>query len=603
MKPFFGAFKKELPENNNSTDDFTSNPGLLGVFLDISASFILALDKKGVVTYVNKKGADILGLPPEKITGKNWIENFIPEENAAQARAAFGKIISGRPGRFEHFEGPVLGAKGRKFLIAWNNSPARDGKKKITGMISSGVDITALKECNERLKQSVDKYEVTMETATSAIASVDAAGRILEYNRAAAEIFGINKTEMLGKPITSIMTPESVAKAMGKLKLVQARGHSYGGGYRIRTKKGDFKDIIISSAGIKDKDGKFIKTISVVEDITQRKYLEGVLRDSEEKYRTIFNAVNDAVFVHRLSGDGEISRFIAVNELACTRLGYRREELLKIGIYDITPPENLAAVKIAIKRMIKEGSLNREAVHMAKDGKRIPVEINAGTFMLGKELTAIATARDITERKISEKAAAEQAVFLELRGRLWQLASNKAMPEDTLIQTMLEMIGPPIGADRVAFGRPDNDKFRIREEWLNNKKKISFKNFVLPVDLYNKFQLSGQKVYDSKTILDDAPRNMKKTLTLLMRMIRRVYGDKPSLVTPYLINGRREGVIICTPASADMPWSADKRQIIREAADIVSNVILVRRSDRHLEQVQGSGRSGRSCGKWRRMNL
>jgi PAS domain S-box-containing protein len=764
LKPFSKSLKKAHPEKEVFNGNSAGNPGILNSYLNISTSIIVALDKKGNVTYINKKGEKILGRPLAGIAGKNWFESFIPEE-AAAVRRSFKQIISGKTRSFEYFDNYVSGATGQKRLIAWHNSAVYDAAGKIAGTLSSGDDITELKECNESLKQSDDRYKVTMETTTSAIASVDAFGRILEYNRAAAEIFGLNRTEMLGKSLTSIMTPESAETAMSKLKIVQNKGHSYGGEYRIRTKNGELKDVIISSAAIRTKDGKFVKTISVLEDITQRKYFEGVLRDSEEKYRTMFNSVSDAVFVHELSDNAEKSRFIAVNEIACSRMGYSRDELLKMGVFDITDPEKAVFVKAAMEKLIKEGHLTGEALHITKDGRKIPVDVTANVFKLGGKLTAISTARDITDRKINEGLAAEQAVFMELRAnlwklaadklisekhliqglldavgtafkckraiysiigddglkavmewkdknekysavgvsvsrniiesldlgrqqvidretmlrltppiagravkiimnklvkkfggaptittpyfvngrwegcigctssglysvkdwstekrellteaalivsiaiesrrleetiekqiayqelraRLWKLAADKAVPEEKLIQSLLDKTGRVIGAERVFYGKPDSDKLRIKLEWKDKKLKKSFLGVSFPLEIYNKFQFLDQKVYNSKTLVEDSPKAFRPLVLAAMNFIKKIRSDRPSLVTPYLIGGKREGVIICTPEDGKTEWTAGEKLIMKEAAQIVSNIIQQKRAEKKLEDSE-----------------
>ena len=75
-------------------------------------------------------------------------------------------------------------------------------------------------------------------------------------------------------------------------------------------------------------------------DMTERKRAEELLRESEERYRLIFDGITDAVFVHGIGNDNMPGTFLAVNDVACKRLGYSREELLRMSPKDIDAPES-----------------------------------------------------------------------------------------------------------------------------------------------------------------------------------------------------------------------------------------------------------------------
>ena len=66
---------------------------LAQMYLEMAGSIILVLDNEENVTLINREGAFILGLPEEQIIGKNWFENFIPEEDRDQARAIFYQLL------------------------------------------------------------------------------------------------------------------------------------------------------------------------------------------------------------------------------------------------------------------------------------------------------------------------------------------------------------------------------------------------------------------------------------------------------------------------------------------------------------------------------
>ena len=77
--------------------------------------------------------------------------------------------------------------------------------------------------------------------------------------------------------------------------------------------------------------GRFV---TIFEDITTRKLVERALRESEEKFRGIFDMINDGIHIHEIEPDGKPGKFVEVNEVACRMLQYTREELLESGPLD-----------------------------------------------------------------------------------------------------------------------------------------------------------------------------------------------------------------------------------------------------------------------------
>ena len=134
-----------------------------------------------------------------------------------------------------------------------------------------------------------------------------------------------------------------------------------------------------------------------------RKREEETLRENEDKYRIIFESINDAVFVHDLDEEGLPGRFLQVNDVACHRLGYTREELLTLTPRDITVPEEYE--RIAGKRigLASQGNILVETIHLTKNGRKIPVESNIRQFQYLDRQAALSISRDITERKQAEE--------------------------------------------------------------------------------------------------------------------------------------------------------------------------------------------------------
>lgn len=146
---------------------------------------------------------------------------------------------------------------------------------------------------------------------------------------------------------------------------------------------------------------------STIEVALHKHKMEMKLKESEKKFRKLFNNANDAIFLHELTGDGMPGRFIEVNDVACQRLGYSREEFLKMSLKDIDDSEKAVDVPKIMEELSKNGSTTFEMVHVSKDGFRIPVEISSHIFTFKGREVILSIARDIRDRKEAEKQREE----------------------------------------------------------------------------------------------------------------------------------------------------------------------------------------------------
>ncbi len=122
------------------------------------------------------------------------------------------------------------------------------------------------------------------------------------------------------------------------------------------------------------------------------------IKESEKEFRTLFDSVNDAIFIHDFEGN-----FLEVNKTACERLGYKKEKLLKMTPKDIDTPKYAKEFNKKIDELKKKKSLFFETVHITKEGREIPTEINSKVIVYQGKKSILSLARDISKRKESEK--------------------------------------------------------------------------------------------------------------------------------------------------------------------------------------------------------
>jgi len=123
-------------------------------YLSIARVTIVALDAQGKVTLINRMGCETLGYEEEEILGQDWFEMCVPGQVRERARAAFGELMDGKLQEENGQVVPILTKEGAQRLIALNLTTLKDKEGRITGLLSSGEDVTDRKQAQEELIRS-----------------------------------------------------------------------------------------------------------------------------------------------------------------------------------------------------------------------------------------------------------------------------------------------------------------------------------------------------------------------------------------------------------------------------------------------------------------
>jgi two-component system cell cycle sensor histidine kinase/response regulator CckA len=111
-------------------------------YLEIAEVILLALNEKGEITLLNRKGCEILGCRESDVQGRSWFDTFIPEMERERVKETFARLIAGEQQAVEYFQNDVIALTGERRTIAWHNKMLEDDRGRIIGTLSSGQDIT-----------------------------------------------------------------------------------------------------------------------------------------------------------------------------------------------------------------------------------------------------------------------------------------------------------------------------------------------------------------------------------------------------------------------------------------------------------------------------
>lgn len=176
--------------------------------------------------------------------------------------------------------------------------------------------------------------------------------------------------------------------------------------YRFARKDGRYLWIHDDQRVIRDMAGAPLEVIGAWTDITERKRAEAVLRESEQRYRELFETNPQPMWVYDL----DTLRFLAVNDAAVAGYGYRRDEFLAMTLKDIRPPEDVPKLLDDVRRERTEFEHSGPWRHRRKDGSVILVEVSSHLIEFGGRRAAVVLASDVTERL---RAEAERRVAME----------------------------------------------------------------------------------------------------------------------------------------------------------------------------------------------
>jgi PAS domain S-box-containing protein len=265
------------------------------------------------------------------------------------------------------------------------------------GTIATIADISERKRADEELRIR----DSAIASSIGGIAIADLAGVVTYVNPATLRLWGYgDESEILGRRVTDFWVMDEKAKEM--FRIVEKTG-SWSGELAGKRKDGSCVDVHIASALVKDNAGKPIAVMGSFLDITDRKRTEEALRESEERYRILFESAGDAIYILDAEGE-EAGRIVAANPMAAEMHGYTLDEMLALNIADLDTPESAEKVPERLKRVLAGEILRDIATHRRKDGTVFPVEISGRLIELGSHKYILAMDRNVTER---EEAQAE----------------------------------------------------------------------------------------------------------------------------------------------------------------------------------------------------
>ncbi|CAN1210014.1 hypothetical protein TUMEXPCC7403_07450 [Tumidithrix helvetica PCC 7403] len=356
------------------------------------AVFVHRLNSKHraeVFLEVNEAACECLGYTREELLQMSPKHIVAPEATHFPGAEVIERLLSTKQAFFETIH---VSKDGRKFpveiranLFDYNGKPA---------IMAFAHDISKRKEIEEALRKSEARNRAILNTLPDLLLLLKSDGTCVECIMPSAPST-LNECEYLPvrKHISEVLPPEILVEqvqifdraiATGEVQIYEHQIPKFG---RLV-----YEEVRVAPYGEDE-------VLVIVRDISARKQAEQALKESEEKYRILFDAIEDSVFVHPQGSD---IKFLEVNDSACRSLGYTREELLVKSPRDIIPPYFHTNCPKSVTSPDGRHFVF-EVIHVRKDGSEFPVEVAGMTFEFKGESMVMGIARNISDRKQAEE--------------------------------------------------------------------------------------------------------------------------------------------------------------------------------------------------------
>lgn len=390
------------------------NTDLLSVLFQKVEAGLCLLDGEGRIVRTNKRWLDYAGTTPQDALGASILQVLphsrkILEPLLVHVRTG-GDVEVDQDGRGASEEG-----------MGWQTSilsTQHEGATHLLLVVEAVQEETTDQTCEdekpteEAIPMACQTYQALVEAAPVAIVATDREGRVVVWNPAAETIFGWSREEVTGRPNPYV--PEERRAEFLAYRERSLRGESFVGFETRRQKKdGSLVEVSISRAGIYDSQGRVSHIVAIISDITEHKRAEEALKESEERYLALLEAIDDAVNVKDREG-----RYLMVNSEQTRRMGRPREEIIGKTPWEVHETDRAREVMAQHREVLRAGaSSDTEMEFLGASGvgvrlvRRIPFPDSSGQVV-----GVVTVSRDITELARMREELRQQSLRDDLTG-------------------------------------------------------------------------------------------------------------------------------------------------------------------------------------------
>ena len=410
-KPAILCFHKDITERKQMEEELRKEMNFRNTLVQASPAFFVAIDADGKIIMMNESMLHTLGYTANEVVGKDYMTSLVPEKDHEMLSRVFEQLIKLHGPTLN--ENRVLSRDGRELLVEWHGRSIFDEHGKFEYFFGTGIDITDRKRSEKALRDSEKKYRTLAETTNDVIYAVDLNGNFTYISPAAEKITGYSLQKLLGHSFTEIIAPEYLESMVEHFKKGIAGKKFPLVEIELRHKDKGTVPVELNVTSLLDTTGKTTGRIGIARDITERKRAEEALKNSEERFRTIIEGMEDGYYEVDLTGG-----FTFFNQAMCTLANVPAEELMGMNDLEYTDPETAKKIYKTFNEVYRTGKSADVGDYqiIRKDGSRRTLEFNVSLMRdkAGAPVGFRGIARDVTKRKANEENLREHREHLAL---------------------------------------------------------------------------------------------------------------------------------------------------------------------------------------------
>ncbi len=422
----------DITEKQKAEAKMRESSGKLNTIVSNLPMILLELDENGMFVIAEGKAVYNLGFLPGELTGKSAYdvagEIEVTQHNGEAMpvkdmipRVLNGEIIAG------HTE--MAGRYFDNYFV-----PIKRESEKVNGMLGVCLDITERVNFEKSFRNTEERFMLIAEN-TSELISMVSEGKYLYLSPSYEKVLGYSLDEIREMTPMSLVHPEDKTFLQNWQEIGMAE-------FRVMNKRGNWLWMEGESFRI---PGDPAVVVGIAREVTKRKLAEEGLKDSEERYRILFERNPLPMFVR----DEKTMHFLAVNEAAVRHYGYTKEEFLNMTIRDVHPEEDIPLMLRTLAH--QQQGMNKLGVwkHRKKDGTLIDVDVTTYNIVFKGRPARIVLANDVTEKVKAEKAL---RLSEEKYRRIVEYANEGILLMDT--DTRITFVNPKL-AETLGFRKEE----------------------------------------------------------------------------------------------------------------------------------------------------
>jgi len=387
---------RDLTERKKAERQIKETEERYKTLIESASDQIFMFDEEYKVLSMNSAASKLSGNKPDEMIGKSVSEIF-PKEVADKNMENLNKVF--KTGQVYSVE-EELDFGGHKIYVSSTLNPVKDDSGKTIAVMGVVRDISERKRMEDALREGRQRFENLIETIQDCIWEVDPHGHYTYISPRSNDIFGYEPKELIGKTPFDLMSPEEAKRVAETFGALVAKQKPIIALENTNLHK-DGHPVVLETNGLPfyDTDGNIKGYRGSDRDITERKKAERSLKESEEKFKAIFDTANDGFLLASMKD----KKFILGNNAICKMTGYTPEEIKSLGVMDLHPEKDLPYVLDQFEKQArKEKEIANDLPVKRKDGSVFYVDVNSSPVTLLGETYLLGVFRDVTERKAAE---------------------------------------------------------------------------------------------------------------------------------------------------------------------------------------------------------